>query len=37
LSKERARRIAYVIGYPTSPRIAPEAPLELVPAVVSSR
>ena len=37
LSKERVRRIAYVIGYPTSPKIADEAPIELVPAVISSR
>ena len=35
LSKERVRRIAYVIGYPTPAKITAEAPVELVPAAVS--
>jgi hypothetical protein len=35
LSKERARRIAYVIGYPTPAKVAAEVLVELVPAAVS--
>lgn len=35
LSKERARRIAYVIGYPSSAKkTVAEVPVELVPATV---